>query len=306
MWAPFASGSKRAPILAAAAALAWLAPGVAQACDVVVVPTSSSLHLQYDPFAFTRTAGRLLVDVESRESEPCSAELMLLDASRKSIAETDIGGSGVRVMLSAGAGDAALVPTAAPGVWRVTLEPGRRTKLSIDAVVVREAVATAGDHVTELLLEMRGAQASAARTAPIPIRLLLSAAPRAQMNIVGANATFGQGTRITQVDFGEMVTGAVRRVFLQVRANTSARLTIVSANRGRLLRADASAGEVGVPYGALLFDQPVDLTRSWETMTEPPKSIAGASIPFDLVLGPVGSRAAGTYSDVLTLELSAI
>lgn len=198
-----------------------------------------------------------------------------------------------------------MTATAVPGVWRVTLAPGRRTKLSIDAVVAQDAVASAGEHAADLMLELRDPGAAAALAAPVPVRLVLAAVPRAQMNIVGAAGTFGEGTSVTRVDFGDLATGAERRVFLQVRANTGARLTIDSANRGRLL-ADAPAGEEGIPYAARLLGEPVDLTRHWEQVIEPPKSVAGASLPLDLTLGAVGAHAAGAYADVLTLELSAL
>lgn len=308
MSGPSAWRLKRAPLVSAALlwGLACPAPAAAQTCDAAIVPITSALRLNYDPFAFTRTAGQLTFEVESRGDEACSAELVLLDASGTSVAETDLGDSGVRILLSGGVGDTPLTPSAVPGVWRVTLQPGRRTRLSLDALVTQDAVAGAGEHAAELLLELRDTAATAARTAPMPVRIVLATAARAQMNIVGAAATFGEGARVTRVDFGEMATGATRRVFLQVRANTGARLTIDSANRGRLVLPDAPEGQEGVPYSARLLDLPVDLTEHWEHVIDPPKTVAGASIPLDLVLGEVGGRPAGAYSDILNLELSAI
>lgn len=288
-----------------AAGLALLAPAAARACDAAIVSAPATLRLEYDAFAAARTVGRVLFEIEARGSEACRADLVLLGADRAPLAEADIGDSGVRVALSAGDGDAPLAPTATPGVWRVAVEPGRRVRLSLGVVVVRDAVAAAGEHGTELLLELVGAGEGFARAAA-PVRLVLASAPRAQMNIVGAAGTFGEGFRVTSIDFGEMRTGATRRVFLQLRANTAARLRIDSANRGRLLRADAAADETGIAYGALLLGSPVDLTRRWEQPVDAPRSLAGASVSLDFTLGPVEGHPAGSYSDLLEVELSAL
>ena len=111
---------------------------------------------------------------------------------------------------------------------------------------------------------------------------------------------------MAQVDFGEIASNANRRVFLQVRANTTARLSIDSANSGRLLREGGGSDEVGVTYSAQLSQSPVDLTKHWEWIFEPPRSLAGTSLPLDLTIGTVAAERAGIYSDVLTIELSAI
>ena len=65
-------------------------------------------------------------------------------------------------------------------------------------------------------------------------------------------------------------------------------------------------GEVGVAYSAQLSEAPVDLTKYWEWIFEPPRSLAGTSLPLDLTIGTVAAERAGMYSDVLTIELSAI
>lgn len=288
-----------------AAGLMWLVTSGARACDAVLVAGSSTMQLEYDPFAFARTVGRLTFTIENHESDACDVDIVLLDATRTSVDEATVGDTGVRVVFSAGAGEAALVPTATPGVWRVKVEPGR-TALTIEGVVRQDAVATAGEHSVDLNLEVRDVGTLATHVAALPVRVLLDAVPRAQMNIVGAAGTFGEGTPISQIDFGVLESDARRRVFLQVRANSSARLTIDSANQGRLLREDSPEQEKGIPYAAQLVDEPIDLTRHWERVIDPPRSIAGTSMPLDLIIGAVGAHAAGTYSDMLTIKISAL
>ena len=81
---------------------------------------------------------------------------------------------------------------------------------------------------------------------------------------------------------------------------------LASLNGGRLLREGGANDEGGIAYSAQLSEAPVDLTKHWEWKFEPPRSLAGTSLPLDLTIGTVAAERAGIYSDVLTIELSAI
>lgn len=291
-------------VVAILALLTLFSPATAKACDVAIVPITSTMRFDYDPFAFAPTVGRLTFDIESRDSEACEVTVMLLDAKQASISDLAIGTTGVVVGFQARGDDAAMSPTAVPGAWRLRIAPGKRTRLSIEGLVTQDAVALAGDYATDLTLELRDPGAAATHAAPMPVHVLFATMPRAQMNIVGAAGTFGEGPSIARVDFGILASKATRRVFLQVRANGRARLTIDSANSGRLVREGGK--EPGIPYTARLVDDPVDLTQHWEKAIDLPRTVGGASLPFDLMLEEIGANIAGSYSDVLTLQLSAI
>lgn len=292
-------------MLPLAAAVAC-APAPARACDAILVPVASTMRLDYDPFAFANTTGMWTFDVESREAQACDADLALVDPAHVAQSVIAIGTTGVAVTVEPGNGDIALAPTATPGVWRMRLDPGRRMRLTLAARITQDAIAPAGESIADLAIELREPGSVATSAAALPVSIVLATIPRAQMNIVGAAATFGEGARITQVDFGILETGASRRVFLQVRANGQARLSIASAHAGRLRRDEGSAEEEGIGYSAQFDGAIVDLTRPWAAVIAPPHSIAGASLPLDLVLGTVGPRLAGRYADVLTIELSAL
>ena len=285
----------------------WVqAPAAADACDASITPVVATLRLDYDPFAFVRNAARLAVDIENDGADACPVDVVLLDAARVSIAQSDVGNTGVQIGFVASAAGTNVAATTLPGVWRLTLDPAARTRFTIDTTVLRDAVATAGEHDLALTLELRDAGTAIAHGSAIPIRVSVVAPPRAQMNIVGSAGAFGEGASVAHVDFGVFENDARRRVYLQVRANTRGRLTIDSANRGRLLRNGDQAGETGIPYAASLADRTIDLTSHWEEVIDPPQSIAGTSLPLDLMVSTIGSHAEGTYSDVLTVELSAL
>ena len=287
-------------------ALAAALPGAAHACETEITPDSSAMYIDYDPLAFTRSEGQLAFTVTNKSEQDCAVEIVLMDAAQLSTAEVEIANSGILVAFSARSGDALLHPSTVPGVWRLNLAQGRSTGVVISGLVIKDAVPSAGRHEADLTVGIRGDGNASVPVSTLPLKVILFAQPRAQMNIVGAAGTFGKGPSVAQVDFGEIASNSSRRVFLQVRANTTARLSIVSANSGRLLREGGANDEGGIAYSAQLSEAPVDLTKYWEWIFEPPRSLAGTSLPLDLTIGTVAAERAGMYTDVLTIELSAI
>ena len=300
------SARSRSLDFAATAILSLSAFGAnsAAACDARIVERPTALRMDYDPFASAEASGHIGFGIENRSGEACSMDLALLGGDRRTIDETQIGASGVRVRFVAGIGDARLAATNAPGLWRVRLDPGKVQQVALDVIVIRDAIAEAGDHSVTLGLELRESGELASVHGPDPVTLVLVSAPRAQMNIAGAAGAFGEGAGVSRVDFGEMTGGDQRRVFLQVRANIIARLTIDSINRGLLKLAKDDAAENAIRYTATLNGTAIDLRQHFETRLNLPRTIAGSSLPFDLRLGDVGARVAGTYTDLLTIEFS--
>lgn len=289
-----------------ACAMAWVLPTPARACDLTIIPVLSQMRVEYDPFAPTHAGARLSFDIENRGERACEGELALLDGARNSVDAQQIDGTEVELRFVAASDDAALWSTASPGLWRFTAAGGRRTRVTIDGVVSRDAVAAAGEHAADLSLELRDPGTTVTHTAPVPVQVVLFVLPLAQMNIVGAVGTFGEGASVTAVDFGIITGPTTRRVFLQIRANGSARLTIDSINRGRLLREGGAPNETGIPYAAQVGNDPVDLARHWERLVDTPRTVAGTSLPLDLIINGTPAAIAGKYSDTLTVEFSAL
>jgi hypothetical protein len=287
-------------------ALAAALPDATNACETKITPDSSAMYIDYDPFAFARSEGQLAFNVTNKSAQDCAVEIVLMGAAQLSIAELEIANSGILIAFSARSGDALLHPTAVPGVWRLNLAHGQSTGVVISGLVMKDAVPSAGRHEADLTVGIRGDGNAPVPVSSLPLRVILFVQPRAQMNIVGTAGTFGKGASVAQVDFGEIASNSNRRVLLQVRANTTARLSIDSANGGQLLREGGANDEVGVAYSAQLSEAQVDLTKHWELIFQPPRSLAGTSLPLDLTIGTVAAERAGIYSDVLTIELSAI
>lgn len=276
----------------------------ALACDARLAESPTEVRIDYDPFEPSRSITPASFTIESQADTACSIDIAIVGLGGLPMEEAMIAGSGVRIRVQSGASDIPLAATGSPGVWRAEIQPDKRYRIAFDIVVILDAVAPAGTHTERFSLELRGTGALAPLHAPATLSLKLISKPRAQMNISGAAGSFGQGGTISRVDFGELVTNSEKQTFLQVRSNTQARLTIASENLGLLKREDASGPTDGIPYQAFLSGKEVDLKQLAQTILMPPLSMAGTSLPFDLRIGDVGARAAGTYTDHLTINIS--
>jgi hypothetical protein len=127
---------------------------------------------------------------------------------------------------------------------------------------------------------------------------------RVEMSISGsAAAPFSDhGMAPASIDFGEAVTGAMQRVFVNVWSNGSVAVTLDSENHGKLLHtADPSLRPI--PYTARFDGVPVGLAAPFTVQRSPPASLSGASYPLAVTLGDVTGRFAGRYKDVITVTV---
>lgn len=300
---PSPDRSARACIVLALSALAaaWLWSGAVQACDLAVTQAPTPIRIDYNPFAIGSPAGPLDVKFQNRGEGSCDLRLSFTDDAGQEATQVVLGGVGLqfRPRESSGVTEA----PAQPGVFLFTLAAGETGEAQLDAAVLRDAVAEAGEYAVDLKLSVKDA-AGQALIAPIPVRLVLSATPRAQLNLAGAAGVFGSGSSVEVVDFGEAVTGATRQIFVQVRANARSTLTIKSEHQGQLRRVEAVEGAPPIAYAVDLDGQPVDLTATWSRSVDPPRTLEGQSLPMTFTLGDVLGRAAGRYADLITIDVS--
>lgn len=302
MLAPFAPHRFWSGGLVVAVIAATASPALA--CDVILADAPSEVRIDYDPFEPSRSISPASFSVESRTDETCSIDIAIVGLGGLPMDEAMIADSGVRIRFQSGASGTPLAMTGTAGVWRAEIQPDKRYRIAFAIQVILDSVAPAGTHVERFSVELRDAGALTPLHAPAPLSLKLASKPRAQMNISGGAGSFGQGGTISRVDFGDLVTNSEKHIFLQVRSNTQARLTIASENLGLLKREEASGPTDGISYQAFLSGKEVDLKQVAQIMLAPPLNMAGTSLPFDLRIGTVGARAAGTYSDHLTINIS--
>ncbi len=258
---------------------------------------ASDVQVLFDPFDGRAAVATLRFDIRHDEAEPPAAlQLRPVDGDwrlhpvglRYGLRTSDGRESG---------GPALNAPVRAP-------DARRTSDLSVDVVVPALQFAEAGEATAELeatLLDRAGAPIGSPRR----VRVTAVVPPRAQANIAGARGAFGSQPALPFIDFGEMQTGETRNAFLQVRANAAAAITAVSQNGGRLVNDDAPDSP-GVPYRLEIDGVAASLESPLTLQRRPPASLDGASYPMRFTLGDVSGAYAGTYRDVVTVDVTAM
>ena len=122
-----------------------------------------------------------------------------------------------------------------------------------------------------------------------------------QANIAGADTRSVDRIRVPVIDFGTLKRGDSRRVSLHVKANTPAKIMIKSENKGRLLHEEQNGlyvdYSVNVDGEASTLESPLIITRDIA------KTIEGSAYPMDVIIGDITSSFAGSYRDVITVEV---
>jgi hypothetical protein len=119
------------------------------------------------------------------------------------------------------------------------------------------------------------------------------------VQIGGAHGRNALGNGPTVLDLGRMESGAVHPLFIEVRGNGNARVSVL-ARHGQL-RLRGRSG-YSIPYTLRLDGRPI----SGAVPLVSPRSNGGIAIArLEVVVGDVERRAAGQYEDVLTLTVAA-
>ncbi|MGH7020194.1 MAG: hypothetical protein ACREEY_09950 [Brevundimonas sp.] len=273
----------------------------AEACDLALVEGARTARIEYNPFAVAPTPGVLDVALENKGEAECDLRLSFTDETGIEVISAVLGGVEVRFRPRESSGvQAADVQR---GVFQYPLAAGSKGIAQLDAVVVRGAVADAGEYGVNLRLVIKNVDGTEL-ISPVPVRLVLQSTPRAQLNLAGAAGAFGEGLSVEVVDFGEAVTGATRRIFVQVRANAPSVLTIKSEHGGVMHRVEKAENATVVPYAVELAGETVDLTGLWTKEIDPPRTLAGISLPMNFILGRVNGQMSGRYEDLVTIDVS--
>lgn len=273
----------------------------AEACDLALIEGTQTVRIEYNPFAVGPSPGALDVALENRGEGECDLRLSFTDEAGIEVTNIMLGGVGVQFRPRESSGVQAV--DVQRGVFQYLLASGSKGVAQLDAVVVREAVADAGEYGVDLRLRVQGGDGHDLM-APIPVRLALQSTPRAQLNLAGAAGAFGTGSSVEVVDFGEAVTGAKRSIYVQVRANAPSTLSIRSEHGGVMHRVEEAENATVMTYAVELDGQVVDLSGQWSREINPPRTLAGIALPMIFVLGDVSGKMSGRYEDLITINVS--
>lgn len=281
-------------------AVAVTVPAHAQACDLRLAGEPAPVRLDYDPFAISHPPGRLDFELLNAGDASCQVDLRLLNADGQALRTLYL--EGTRLDFRPRDGGPTDTTSVESDRFPLSVPAGGSALVQFDVVVTGDVVPDAGEHHAALRIEI-GPLGGEPLVRLGPIEVVLASPPRAQLNIAGAAGAFGSTSSVEVIDFGEARGGAVKRAFLQVRANTEARLTFSSENGGSLRRLDADDDEPGIDYLVTLDGGPIDLRREAKRDIDPPRTMAGQSLHLDFELGPTSARRSGRYEDLLMVSI---
>lgn len=283
------------------AAILAVTASKARACDLALTQSPSTVVINYNPFAAGPSSGAIDLGLKNQADEACELRLSFVDDGGAIVSRLDLGGVGVQFRPREASGLQA--SDVEPGVLRYTLAGKATGQAQLDAAIVVDAVPDAGTYASDLKLLVKDADGTAL-LAPIPVRMQLVSTPRAQLNLAGAAGAFGSGSSVEVVDFGDASTGLTRRIFIQVRANAPSIIAITSEHRGLMQRQGDAETASSVAYAVELDGTPVDLKAPWTKEVDPPRTLAGISLPMLFTLGKIKDQMAGRYQDVLAIDIS--
>lgn len=272
----------------------------AEKCDLQA-QVGAGAQAVYDPFASVETILNVTVRVTNDTDEACQARFYIAPVGGD--LRLASGADDLSYRIDAPRGGGAGVPEER-GPFLIRVPANSNASLDIPLIVPALQVVPRGDYLAQV--EVRGIaegnQPVRIGSGSAPLRVVVPA--RVEMSISGTAAPpFSDHSMApASIDFGEAVSGATERVFVNVWSNGSVAVTLSSDNHG-VLRHQGDASLPPIPYTARFDGAPVGLGAPFTVQRMPPASLAGASYPLALTLGDVSSKFAGRYKDVITVAV---
>ena len=185
--------------------------------------------------------------------------------------------------------------------FNVNQQSGSSIQLDFTASVPASIFAAAGLYVLGLEIDLVDAASGepVASTQLFDFQVLVE--PKLQTNLAGTRSAGVDGVKLSVIDFGELKTGMSERIFIQIRGNAPAKITVSSENKGRLLMEKTTHDfidySVSVDGESSTLEAPLNLRRP---VTQ---DLRGTSYPMDVKIGNVEGAFAGVYRDVISIEV---
>jgi len=174
--------------------------------------------------------------------------------------------------------------------------------LELSMAVPESMFAEAGAYTLELEVALFDSDTSEAIGNPIQISVVVSILQKLQTNIAGAKGRYDDGANFSVIDFGTLQSSEQRQVFIQVRGNTDADISVSSENKGRMINTENSNLSVNYTVevdGELSeLEVPLNLARSVA------KDLQGSAYPMIVTIGNVRNSFAGVYQDIIHVDVS--
>ena len=276
-------------------------PGFAAGnCDLTAT-LGPGAQAVYDPFATADTVLNVTVTAQNRGDSACQARFYVAPLGGELRLTSGANLLAYRIDAPRGGG-AGLPQERGPFVLRVPSNSS--SSINIPLIVPALQVVPRGDYIGQV--DVRGIgegdEPVSVTAGSAALRIVVPA--RTEMSISGTAAPpfSSHSMAPASIDFGEAVSGATQRVFVNVWANGSVAVTLSSENHG-VLRHQGDSSLPPIDYSARFDGMPVALGAPFSVQRTPPASLAGASYPLAITLGNVAGHFAGRYKDIVTVSV---
>jgi hypothetical protein len=272
----------------------------AQACELSASTSGGGLQKIYDPFAPQNTVADLRVVVMNSGEEACTGRFFVAPTDGQTELSAG-GGQRLSYRIEGGAGGA--LP-GEYGPFSANVPAGGSQTLTIQFTILPQQVVPVGFYTSPLTL--RG-EDQAQEVIPVggsaPI-LTMAVPARSEMSISGAPSPSlsSVGMAPATINFPDAKMGQTGEVFVNVWANSSVQVRLLSENGGVLKHLQDSSLPP-ITYSARFNGVPIGLATSYTVQQTPPMNTVGASYPLEITLGDTSRNFAGRYRDRITVQV---
>jgi hypothetical protein len=177
-------------------------------------------------------------------------------------------------------------------------------QVEFQAILNGPVFGPAGEYTAPLQLQLFSN--GTAVGSPYTYNLPLSVKARAQVNIAGSSGSFGGAGTVDKVDFGDLQTGESRTVYVQLLSNADVDVSFSSLNGLKLKHVDPARQQTPIAYAAVFNGSSLPLTSPgarYKVRRSADTSLSGSSLPLTLTVGTVQDNIAGTYQDIITIDV---
>lgn len=276
-----------------------LCSAASASCALSVETQTDIASIPYEPFSANDALGELRIRVENNGDESCEARLYArpIDGAFHLAGP---GGAALDWRFGGNASSSAHTGEAGPFIAHVA--GGDAEEIAIPIVAPAGQIVPRGAYTANL--EIRAADAAGA---PVDVRranpsITADVSARVLMSISGVR--WGpRGLAPAGIDFGELETGEIGRVFVNVWANSSVTVMLNSQNGGQMLNLE-NAALPGIDYSARFDGSVVSLASGATLQRAPPLRAEGASYELAVIVGDVSNRYAGRYQDIISVTVN--
>lgn len=284
--------------------------------DLFDLDVTSRLQINYDPFSGVAGNETLFINIEPSRGQASEAESLNGEQANNRfklrISPSNIGSnlnvisnSGGALPISFGSSNRSgrLEKSNNGYVFNFSMNGAsrkqQRFEFSLD--IPPSLYADADRYFLSLDIEVLEADSQEVVALSRTVELEVIVKPKLQISLAGTRSGFNSDAKFSVVDFDVLETNESKQIFLQIRGNTQAHISVSSENHGKLRHTELPGAfidySINVDGTQSNLNSPLDLSRSVA------KNFRGSNYPILISIGEVRGSFAGAYKDIITIDV---